>query len=418
MIKKLDEFQILFLISCPLFFMLGPFLSNLFVVLFSMTFLLTIYLKKNFKIFKSNIYLLFFIFNIFIIIRSLLSNTPLFSLEASIFYFRFLIFAIAVGYYISLYPQIRKYFLYVSIFCLFFLLIDSIFQFYFKFNLFLMPLHPQRVSSIFGEELIMGGYVLKLLPLIILCIFSIKLSNNLEMFSTFLILMISLVLILLSGERTALFLYITFFILLFFCLKKSMTRLMFLLIVLVATIFSVFNKPVFDRMYSRTYDQIFGDNEKIYIFSPQHHAHYLNSAKIFFQNPILGIGPKNFRIQCNYEKYKVDIITSNNELINGCQTHPHNIYLQLLAETGIVGFLFLISFFIYISYKMIREFKINYLRSESLNSPMFLSMAAIILNIFPIAPTSNFFGSSFNFMLYLSIGFYFSYFYIFENNEK
>ena len=97
--------------------------------------------------------------------------------------------------------------------------------------------------------------------------------------------MISLVLILLSGERTALFLYVIFFILLFFCLKNSMSRLMFLSIVLVATIFSVFNKPVFDRMYSRTFDQIFGDNEKIYIFSPQHHAHYLNAGKIFLQNP-------------------------------------------------------------------------------------------------------------------------------------
>jgi O-antigen ligase len=48
--------------------------------------------------------------------------------------------------------------------------------------------------------------------------------------------------------------------------------------------------------------------------------------------PILGIGTGNYRIMCP------DIMQ---ELANGaCHPHPHNYYIQMLAETGVAGFIF------------------------------------------------------------------------------
>ena len=48
--------------------------------------------------------------------------------------------------------------------------------------------------------------------------------------------------------------------------------------------------------------------------------------------PILGIGTGNYRIMCP------DIMQ---ELADGaCHPHPHNYYIQMLAETGVVGLLF------------------------------------------------------------------------------
>ena len=44
---------------------------------------------------------------------------------------------------------------------------------------------------------------------------------------------------------------------------------------------------------------------------------------------------KCLEIICKDEKYATGITP--------CMTHPHNFYIQLLAETGIIGFLFLFS---------------------------------------------------------------------------
>ena len=56
-------------------------------------------------------------------------------------------------------------------------------------------------------------------------------------------------------------------------------------------------------------------------------------------NKILGIGPKNFRIKCKEKKYQISELT--------CSTHPHNTVLQLMSETGILGFMFYFTSYIF-----------------------------------------------------------------------
>jgi len=80
--------------------------------------------------------------------------------------------------------------------------------------------------------------------------------------------------------------------------------------------------------------------QQIYIFSKTHQEYYTSAYKMFLDNKILGVGVKNFRVVCNNERYYVD-----GKMV--CNTHPHNTYIQILAELGIVGFLFLLATLFY-----------------------------------------------------------------------
>ena len=65
---------------------------------------------------------------------------------------------------------------------------------------------------------------------------------------------------------------------------------------------------------------------------------------MFLDNPIFGVGPKLFRIFCDDQKYNIDRDT--------CSTHPHNTYIQILAETGIIGFMLMCIPLIFVLYQL------------------------------------------------------------------
>ena len=50
----------------------------------------------------------------------------------------------------------------------------------------------------------------------------------------------------------------------------------------------------------------------------------------FEQEPVLGIGTGNFRHMCE------EIVGENIDKFD-CHPHPHNFYIQMAAETGIIG---------------------------------------------------------------------------------
>ena len=90
--------------------------------------------------------------------------------------------------------------------------------------------------------------------------------------------------------------------------------------------------------------------DNILIFSKDHTGHFKLALYLFKENPIFGVGTKMFRVICNDEKYRLVDIVNGTELVRSCSTHPHNVFLQLLTETGLVGFLPIFVLFIFIVY--------------------------------------------------------------------
>ena len=74
-------------------------------------------------------------------------------------------------------------------------------------------------------------------------------------------------------------------------------------------------------------------------------------------------------------------------------THPHNFYAQMLAELGIIGFLTLLFFFLYITFLFIKIFIFSFLEiSNTLPTSQYV-YCFYFMTLFPFLPSGNFFNN-------------------------
>ena len=124
---------------------------------------------------------------------------------------------------------------------------------------------------------------------------------------------------------------------------------------------------------------------------------YKSGYQVFKNNPIVGVGNKNYRIETcrgNIEKS-----TKNNNYI--CQTHPHQIYFEILAEHGLVGLLVIF----YLLYKLIFS-KIR----KSLKGNNYIQIGSLIyllLIFLPVVPSGSFFGDFSLTLFLINIGIFY-----------
>ena len=123
-------------------------------------------------------------------------------------------------------------------------------------------------------------------------------------------------LILISGERAAFFFYVLSFLFITIFMKGYAKLRIVLLVgslIIVTIIISSFDQMKY-RMLSKPYSTMTKS-----IFTPSHDSLFRTAYNMFKDKPIVGHGPKMFRVICNNEKYAVGIMP--------CQTHPHNFYV-------------------------------------------------------------------------------------------
>ena len=393
MLKKIRNLNIdntaLFLISIlPISLLISTGASELLSIVLVILFIIKSLIDKNLHWYKNFYFLILTILWIALIINLIFSKHPENTIFRSLGFIKYIIFVFSIAYYLKIKKNLNIIF---SIWTITLLIVgfDIYFEYTFKHNILgFTSVDPDRIASFLRKELKIGHFVL---GFCFVCsgFFFEKYNDksNVVIIIGFLITIFFIGSIILTGERSntikailglilylllfnkkinfdkkKIFLIFTIFIISFFFISEKVQRR-----------FNVFiTEPTKEKGFVETYK------------GSQQAAHYNTAIEIFKSNLLFGIGNKNFRIECNNEKY---FNPSYARTVERCATHPHQIYFEFLSEHGIIGTVSILAIIFYSIYKSLIIYK------KKNNLIHLGSIIFIILTFIPVLPSGSFFTS-------------------------
>lgn len=404
-------FPIFFTIVCTLMFF-GQFFINLayFLIFFLSIFFL------NFKKLKLEIFDFLLVIFFFYICLSFIKHNNLTYLSSSILFIKFIFIFILFKQFENYLDQghiIKSYF--VILIPTIFLILDALLQRFTGYDVFKNPITMNRLSGPYGEELILGFLILYLCSVSTIFLYYICSKNFLLKVISLILISLLIISIFISGERinflTALTLFLLYSIIskkfdITFCVLISLSVCIYLAPKIdLADRYNVlfekisfkkkninsedFKKKLFKNDLKKSSKYIKSENE-IYFFNTVHGAHILTAYEIWKKNKYFGSGIKSFRDKCLNQKIK----SLRSEW--RCSTHPHNLHLEILSETGLIGYILFFTFFLFFIFKIFLLLikKRKYLNTLEYNLLLFLTIL-VLITFFPFKSSGRFFSSFF-----------------------
>ena len=389
----------------PILLIFSRSLADITIVLVGILFLYHSYKNIGWEWVKQKWFCFALIFSIYCLtVNSAMSIEPTETLAYSLFFIRWPIFAMALSYWIlNDIKSLKKFFVSMTI-VLLFIIFDTWWQFFFDQDLFGFEKMEKsnRLTGPFENNPYVGAWITKLAllpPLFLIFYDKLKLKKE-QNYLTCLFFIISTLLFLtvfITGERMPLILILAsifiFFIGLIFSKAYSFKIICFY------SILSSFLILIFSNHFPNlTNRAIFSTIDKILNWRSSDYGLVWQSAyDVWMQHPLFGAGLHKYREAC--ENLGIYGSSYLNSIGSGVCYHPHNISLQLLSETGLIGF---ILFFIMIFSLALSSLKI-YLKKK-----LWLSFALVFNIIFtcflPIASSTSFFSNKYGAIIWLLLG--------------
>ena len=408
-------FEIIIFFCIPIIYIVGSLPVN-FILIVSSIYIIFLSYSKKIIFDKKEIYI-FLIIMIFLIINSLSAEFKSYSLYKSMTYFRFILFLYFGIYFLNISSiQLKRFFSLTLLGTIIFVSFDSLVQFIYGIDLLGyktdITIIYGRLSGPFGSEYIVGSYLFCFGFVGFACL---KQFFNIGLFLQIIYVSLLSIMIFLTGERNAILCTIlSIFIL--FLINKNLRSVIILsaLIIILSCNLILKNSEVLSKRYSfkalpslvdtkinkeklegKIINKLvkpksdFLSNKIKIINNSIWFSHYRAGIRIFKKNIFIGSGFKSFRHECI--KLKSDKKMS-------CASHPHNMYIELISDTGLVGFL---SFACFVSYIIFIFFK-NRLYKNDFESILF---AVFLAFIFPIKPHGSIFSTNNAFMIWYILTF-------------
>jgi O-antigen ligase len=396
----INKFFELLIIIVPISIFIGNFAVNLNILLIDLLFLYFLSSKK--VLIKKNVSKFVLFLLMLLIVNIGLSLDLFLSLKGSLGILKYSIFFLAFAYFLESETN-NKAFFKLIFFIILFVVIDTFIQYLFGSDIFgneLSTDHGKRLSGPFGDEYVVGAYLSKLIFVGI--IFLIQIKKN-EYFN-YCYLSVLLAIIFLTQERSAFFISLisSIFFILFYNSAIKHKIIFLVMIITCISLFLKFDNYSYDKYFKTTSLQL-GLTDEIHLrngteghkidtfWDSRDGAHFLTAYEIYLDNKFFGSGIKTFRKVCALSKYeKIESKYVNRR----CNTHPHNIYFEILAEGG---FLLFIPFCLLILFLVIKNF-VSFFKEDSKNLYL-VNLSILIVLFFPVQTTGSFF-STFNGVFY------------------
>ena len=394
--KDLEYKLIVILLSfLPISILIGQAVSLLNIVIISIFIITKIIILKNYDFTKSQSFILLLILYLYLLFNTFISLDTDFSFLRNFGFVRFILLFLAVNYFFFYFKN-QVFFLKVWSLVILIVIIDSYIEYSFGTNIlgygYGKDNYKERIVSFFKDEPIVAGYLNGFFFLILGSLFNVNLKksqNNRMLIICIILSLLFLACIIMTGERSntikaTIGLSIFYFINSKFSIKQRLITFLSFIIV-IATVLSSSSYLKY-RYIDRIINPIF-DSDKPVMLSPQKEnflrdniyiKHYNSGYAVFKNHPWFGVGNKNYRIE-----------TRNNQFIKENyipDTHPHQIYLELLSEHGIIGTMIFLSVIFFLIFSNIKDCII------SKNSLQLGAFCFLVINFLPVLPSGAFFS--------------------------
>ncbi|MFW5453778.1 O-antigen ligase family protein [Thioalkalivibrio sulfidiphilus] len=323
------------IVLMPIAIMFSRSLAELAVVLVGVLFLVRSYRTKEWAWVKEPWFIAALVFTAYLtLISAPMAVHPEIALPHSLFFIRWPLFAAALAYWVFASPELRRWFEVTIAAIVVFIIADSLLQYFTGSDIFgKAPHSTTRLTGPFDRP-VPGTYTLRIIFIALAALyFSHHLKNDLTRNITLLAaLSIGAAFMFLTGERVAFmsFLLGSGIVILALTMTQKRGRLWILLggallAIAIAGALATQSKMV-ERTIGSTASTIGNFWESPY------GRLYDNALMLWRDAPWTGVGIKNYRPICKD-------VTQDPSIEGWFCSHPHNTYVEILAEGGLIGVL-------------------------------------------------------------------------------
>ena len=382
--NKLDFILLTFFSIYPLAIVSGNFVINICFLIIGTIFFYKLVKKETFFFeYKNSFFLLLFFF-ISLLINLTFSNDIYLSHQRVIKFFFIIFFIISFKYLIINFSKNLE--IIYKLWSIFFLIVivDVLIEFFVGKNILgQSTMMPGRLGSFTGQESVIGHFFFGFCLIFLSFLYSRLKKDSFSLILASFLIIISFII----GERANFvktFLAISIFV--FFIYKIDYKFKILSIILIVFSSYLIMNFDATENPYKTRYvlqikSLLTPNGLTKYLDNSEYGAHRNTAKEVFLDNPLFGVGIKNFRIESRNKKYNDEekhMLGSN---------HPHELYYEFLSETGIFGFS---CFLIFILSSIIFSIK-NYLKKR--NIYQLSGIIVVIISILPVLPIGSFFAT-------------------------